>query len=114
MPRVCFPVVWSSLRTTETSAPRATSLRFRPSMKLASFTASSKSFGVDITIILGDDKIIPASEGSTGTLVAVPVVHAPDFLVRVAASHGHCGCDRGFFLRCRTTVELSPGRSVKR
>ena len=46
MPRVCFPVGWSSLRTTETSAPRATSLRFRPSMKLTPFTASSEtSFG---------------------------------------------------------------------
>jgi len=31
MPRANFPVVWSSLRTTETSAPRTTSLRFRPS-----------------------------------------------------------------------------------
>ncbi len=35
MPRVSFPVGWSSLRTTETSAPRSTSLRFRPSIRLA-------------------------------------------------------------------------------
>jgi len=34
MPRVNFPVGWSSLRTTETSAPRTTSLRFRPSTGL--------------------------------------------------------------------------------
>jgi hypothetical protein len=62
MPRVCFPVGWSSLRTTETSAPRATSLRFRPSMKLTPFTASSKtSFGLHITIIHRDNKIIPTS-----------------------------------------------------
>ena len=52
MPRVCFPLRWSSLRTTETSAPRATSLRFRPSMKLTPFTVSSKTFfGLHITII---------------------------------------------------------------
>ncbi len=57
MPRVCFPVGWSSLRTTETSAPRATSLRFRPSIKLTPFTASSKtSIGLHITIIHGDNK----------------------------------------------------------
>src|ERR1035441_383755 len=43
MPRVCFPVRWSSLRTMETSAPRATSLRFRPSMKLTPFTASDRT-----------------------------------------------------------------------
>ncbi len=57
MPRVYFPVGWSTLRTTETSAPRATSLRFRPSMKLTPFTASSKtSFGLHITMVHGHNK----------------------------------------------------------
>ena len=41
MPRVSFPVGWSSLRTTETSAPRATSLRFRPSISTLNFAATA-------------------------------------------------------------------------
>ena len=53
MPRVSFPVGWSSLRTTETSAPRATSLRFRPSIRLAPLTAPAKtSLGLSITTIM--------------------------------------------------------------
>jgi hypothetical protein len=32
----------------------------------------------------------------------------------IAGSYGHRGCARGFFLRCRATVELLPGRSGKR
>jgi hypothetical protein len=53
MPRVSFPVGWSSLRTTETSAPRATSLRFRPSIRLAPLTAPSRtSFGLNVTTIM--------------------------------------------------------------
>ena len=63
MPRVCFPVGWSSLRTTETSAQHATSLRFRPSMKLTPLTASSKtSFGLHITIIHIDRFLQPGSQ----------------------------------------------------
>jgi hypothetical protein len=85
MPRVCFPVRWSSLRTTETSAPRATSLRFRPSMKLTPFTGSSEtSFRLHITLIHGDDKIIPVSEGSRGTLVSVPSVPAHSITARIS------------------------------
>jgi hypothetical protein len=49
MPRVCFPVRWSSLRTIETSAPRATSLRFRPSMELTPFTAASRTANESIS-----------------------------------------------------------------
>src|SRR5208337_2606539 len=73
MPRVCFPVGWSSLRTTETSAPRATSLRFRPSMELTPFRPSSKtSCWLHITIIHGDNKIIPASGQSVYMAVQLP------------------------------------------
>ena len=44
MPRVSFPVGWSSLRTTETSAPRSTSLRFRPSIGFTPTVVEAKSW----------------------------------------------------------------------